>query len=85
MEGFQEKRYQSNFEVLMDALQVRVNPRLLAALNLEEQQGPPDMMEVIESAFKRIDAFGLRVEQLEKDQETQMVYTATLSAFRLKV
>lgn len=40
---------------------------------------------MIEGAFKRIDAFGLRVEILEKDQETQLVYTATLSAFRFKV
>ena len=43
------------------------------------------MLQVIESAFKKIDAFGLRVDLLKKDQEVQAIYTATLSAFRFRV
>ena len=44
MEGFPEKQYRSNFEVLMEALQVKVNPRHHTALNMEEQQSLPSVM-----------------------------------------
>ena len=71
----------------MDALKVRVSPKIgnFAVLNQEEQSGVPSVLDVLEAAFKRIDAFGLRVEFLEKDHETQSLYTVTLSAFRFKV
>ena len=68
MEGFPEKLYRSNFEALIDALTVRVNPRHLPTNNCEE---PISALQVIENAFKRIDAFGLRLDMLERDQETQ--------------
>lgn len=66
LEGFQKKRYQSNFETLLDAIKVRANPRFAPViLNHEEQQNKlPTVLSVIEGAFKRIDAFGLRVELL---------------------
>lgn len=70
--------------MIVDALKVRVqHPKQI--LNLEEQPLSAEPMSIIENAFKRIDAFGLRVELLEMDQEIQLVYTATLSAFRFKV
>lgn len=88
IEGIPKKSYQSNFEVLIEALSVhrqslRPAARSFAVLNHEE--GSADVFSVFRSAFERIDVFGLRVSFLHAGEESQAIYTMTLSAMRLSV
>ena len=61
LDGIPEQRYQSNFETILDALKVRACPKIAKNV-LNHEEGRPTVLSVLERAFERIDAFGLRIE-----------------------
>jgi len=81
MVGIPEQRYQSNFETVLSAFSVKASPRFGPKV-LNHEDGRPTVLSVIESAFQRVDAFGLRIDL--NNEAMQSVYTATLSALRFK-
>ena len=85
----QPASFMSNYEVLLDSLKVKNSVAKQDVLNKEENHiassKGDQVLGKIRAAFEQVDAFGLRVQYLAKDEPVQSVYILTLSAFRFEM